>query len=107
AQPPLPDTDSTSTPLVLEERAAVGNLSRNIVIQAPDDALWQNDRFGVHVMIMGAGAVAHVEGVEIRRAGQRGRLGRYPFHWHMLSYSGTQTLGDASGQYFRKSSVHG
>lgn len=106
AIPPVANTDSTSTPLVLDERAAVGNLSRAIVIQAPDDAVWQNERFGVHVMIMGTGAVAHVEGVEIRRGGQRGRLGRYPFHWHMLSYLGTQTLGDATGQYFRNSSVH-
>ena len=43
------------TPTVLDERAEVGNLTRNIVIQAPDDARWQNDKFGCHVMIMRQG----------------------------------------------------
>jgi hypothetical protein len=95
--PPVADTDSTTTPLILDERAEVGHLTRNIVIQAPDDALWQDNGFGAHVMIMGQGAEAHLNGVEIRRGGQRGMLGRYPFHWHMLSYAGTQTLEDATG----------
>jgi hypothetical protein len=103
---PIADNDTMITPLVLDERAPVGNLTRNIVIQAPDDALWQQLGFGVHIMIMGSGAQAHVDGVEIRRGGQRRRLARYPFHWHMLSYSGTQTLADATGQYFRNSVVH-
>ncbi len=57
-------------------------------------------------MIMGENAVAHVDGVEIKRGGQRNRLARYPFHWHMLSYSGSQTLEDASGQYFKNSSIN-
>ncbi|HYC00575.1 MAG TPA: G8 domain-containing protein [Candidatus Limnocylindrales bacterium] len=94
------------TPVVLDERAEVANLTRNIVIQAPDDALWQTQGFGAHVMIMGTGAQAHVSGVQIRRGGQRGRLGRYPFHWHRLSYSSTTFVGDASGQYIRDSSIH-
>lgn len=104
-QPPVPNTENTSTPLVLDERAEVGNLTRNIVIQAPDDNLWNNQGFGAHTMIM-PNAVAQVEGVEFRRVGQRGRLRRYPFHWHMLSYSGSQTLPDASGQYFRGSTIN-
>ncbi|HYC55209.1 MAG TPA: G8 domain-containing protein [Candidatus Binatia bacterium] len=94
------------TPLILDERAEVASLTRNIVVQAPDDALWQSQGFGVHVMIMGNGAQAHVEGVEFRRGGQRGILGRYPFHWHMLSYSGTQFLADTTGQFVRGSSVN-
>jgi hypothetical protein len=106
---PPPATVVAGTPTELDERAEVGNLTRNIVIQAPNDALWQNDKFGCHVMIMRQGAtqgVAHINGVEIRRGGQNGRVGRYPFHWHMLSYEGTSTLADATGQYFRNSSVH-
>ena len=39
----------------------------------PDDEVWQNEGFGAHVMIMGTGAQAHVQGVEFRRGGQRGR----------------------------------
>jgi hypothetical protein len=104
--PPTPDTAEKKTPLVLDERAEVGNLTRNIVIQAPNDNLWTTQGFGVHIMLMDAGSVAHVDGVEIRRGGQRGRLARYAFHWHQLSYSGTQTLADATGQYFINSTIN-
>src|SRR5690606_32368535 len=82
---PIPDGEFI-TPKILDERAPVGNLTRNIVIQSPDDDLWRNEGFGVHVMIM-PGSTAKVDGVEIKRGGQRARLRRYPFHWHMLSYS--------------------
>ena len=104
-EPPVPDTDSISTPLVLDERAAVGNLSRNIIIRSPDDNLWQNEGFGVHTMIMPTGS-AKINGVEIQRGGQRGRIRRYAFHWHILSYNGTETLADATGQYFTNSSIN-
>lgn len=104
--PPIPDSINKTTPKVLDERAVIANLSRRIVIQSIDDALWNNFGFGAHIMLMGTNATAHVEGVEISRGGQRGRLGRYPFHWHMLSYNGAQTLADATGQYFRNSTVN-
>lgn len=104
--PPVPDTEEKTTPLVLDERAEIGNLTRNILIQAPDDEVWNNHGFGVHIMIMGPESEAYLDGVEIRRGGQRGNLGRYPFHWHMLSYSGSETLEDATGQYFRNSTVN-
>lgn len=99
--PPL-----ASTPLTLDERAEVGNLTRNVVVAAPDDTAWQTQGFGAHVMIMGTGGTAHVDGVEFRRGGQSGLLGRYPFHWHMLSYAGATYLGDATGQYLRRSTVN-
>lgn len=110
--PVVPPSTEGDTPTVLDERAPVGNLSRNIVVQAPDDALWNNEGYGVHIMIMRMGAddsnvgEAHLNGVEIRRGGQRGDLGRYPFHWHMLSYEGTQTFADATGQYIRNSVIN-
>lgn len=107
--PVMPPAASGFTPTVLDERAPIGNLTRNIVIQAPDDALWSSSGFGCHLMIMRMGmmqGVAHVDGVEIRRGGQSGNLGRYPFHWHMLSYEGTQTLADATGQYLRNSVIN-
>jgi hypothetical protein len=105
----VPATVVAGTPTELDERAEVGNLTRNIVIQSPNDVLWQNDKFGCHVMIMRQGTtqgVAHVNGIEVRRGGQNGKVGRYPFHWHMLSYEGAMTLADATGQYIRNSSVH-
>ncbi len=92
-------------PKVLDQRAPVGNLTRNIVIQSPDDDAWENEGFGVHIMIMPS-SVAHLDGVEIKRAGQRGRVRRYPFHWHMLSYRGSENLGDATGQYIQNSTIN-
>jgi len=103
---PLVDEDSLFTPLELDERAFVGHLTRNIVIESPDDELWQNDGFGVHIMIMGTSSEVKLDGIEIRRGGQQGRLRRYPFHWHMLSYSGTETLADATGHYIKKSTIN-
>lgn len=103
---PAEDLDTASTPKVLDERAYVGNLSRNIVIQSIEDDLWLTQGFGAHVMIMGTSSVVHLNGIEIRRGGQRARLGRYPIHWHMLSYQGTETLADATGHYFRNSVVN-
>jgi hypothetical protein len=106
AVPPLQDTESATTPLILDERATVANLTRNIVIQAPDDAAWQTSGFGVHIMVMGPGSFASLDGVEIKRGGQRGRLARYPIHWHQLSYSGSQTLADAYGQFIKNSVIN-
>ncbi|MCW1967361.1 MAG: right-handed parallel beta-helix repeat-containing protein, partial [Anaerolineae bacterium] len=95
----------SGTPTILDERAEVGNLSRNIVIQAPDDALWQTQGFGAHVMLMDRNSVVQIDGVEFRRVGQAGRFGRYPLHWHQMSYSGTQMIGDVSGHFVRNSSI--
>jgi len=76
-------------------RAEVGLLTRNIKIQGDGDS--PALKRGAHVMIMG-NAEAYVSGVELYRVGQSAILGRYPFHWHQR--------GDASGQYFKNSSVH-
>lgn len=127
--PAIPD----DTPNCIDQRAYVGNLTRNIKIQAPEDDAWNLDGFGVHIMVMrmpgGPMPFAQVEGIEIRRAGQRNTLGRYPFHWHMLSYAPAvlplggdglplpaceaaapfdnvnPDLGPAAGQYFRRNSI--
>ena len=101
---------SPETMTVLDERAEVVNLSRNIVIQGADDADWNNQGFGVHVMVMGLQSTAQLDGVELRRCGQRQAMGRYPFHWHMLSYGGNGDYrGDApvGMHYVRNSSIHG
>jgi len=78
-------------------RAEVGRLTRRIVIQG-DEGSAAAGHFGGHVMVMANGS-AHVEGVEFRRMGQFDRLGRYPFHWHLV--------GEAPGQYLRNCSVNG
>jgi G8 domain/Right handed beta helix region len=90
----------------LDERAEVGNLSRNIVIQGIDDALWRNSGFGAHVMVMDRASAVQIDGVEFRRVGQAGRIGRYPMHWHLLSYDAAgNELGDAAGHEIRNSTI--
>jgi hypothetical protein len=92
---------------VLDERAEVGNLTRNIVIQSEDDTLWRDEGFGAQVMVMDRSSSLKLDGVELRRVGQAGRIGRYPIHWHLLSYDAEtgNELGDAQGHFVRNSSI--
>ena len=78
----------------LEECAEVGLLSRNIVIHG--DASSTTTGFGGHVMIMN-GSSARMSGVEFLHMGQKGKIGRYPMHWHLV--------GSAPGQYLNNSSI--
>ena len=77
----------------VDERAEVGLLSRNIVVRGDERS--DATGFGGHIMMMGG--TTRVEGVELTRVGQRGKLARYPIHWHMM--------GDAPGQYARSNSI--
>jgi hypothetical protein len=79
----------------VDERGEVGLLTRNILIQASDDA--ERSYFGGHIMAE-AGARMYVSGVELNRMGQNMHLARYPIHWHMI--------GDGQGQYIANSSIH-
>ena len=94
-------------PTVLDERAEVANLSRNIVVQSVDDNDWKANGFGVHLMVMNLMSKVVIDGVEFRRAGQAGVTGRYPIHWHMLSYAPTTGafIGDATGHVVRNSAI--
>ncbi len=77
--------------LRVDERGEVGLLTRNIKIQASDDA--EKTYFGGHIMAM-AGSKMYVSGVELNRMGQNMHLARYPIHWHVL--------GEGKGQYIQK-----
>jgi cell migration-inducing and hyaluronan-binding protein len=79
----------------VDERGEVGMLTRNILIQASDDA--ERSYFGGHIMAM-VGSKMYVSGVELNRMGQNMHLARYPIHWHLV--------GDAQGQYIQNSSIH-
>jgi len=79
----------------VDERGEVGLLTRNIRIQASDDA--ERSYFGGHIMAM-AGSKMYVSGIELFRMGQHMQLARYPIHWHII--------GDGQGQYIRNSSIH-
>ncbi len=79
----------------VDECGEVGLLTRNIVIQASDDA--ERSYFGGHIMAM-TGSKMYVSGVELNRMGQNMHLARYPIHWHLV--------GDGQGQYIENSSIH-
>jgi G8 domain len=79
----------------VDERGEVGLLTRNVKIQASDDAA--QSYFGGHIMAMPSSRM-FVSGVELNRMGQHMTLARYPIHWHLV--------GDAKGQYIKNASIH-
>ena len=80
----------------VDERGEVGLLTRNIKVQASEDAA--ESYFGGHIMAMVTSKM-YVEGVELNRMGQHLELARYPIHWHLV--------GDAGkGQYIKNASIH-
>jgi G8 domain len=93
-------------PIVLDQRAAIGNLSRNIVIQGANDLLWTTVGHGASVMVMEAKSNTLIDGVELRRVGQAGSLGRYPIHFHQLSYDANgQEIAEKNVRIVRNSSI--
>src|SRR5690349_1500438 len=78
----------------VDERAEVGLLSHNVVVRG--DSLSSTTGYGGHLVVM-HGATAHIEGVELTLMGQRGRLARYPIHWHVAL--------DVPGQYARDNAI--
>lgn len=97
---------ASGTPVELDQRAEVGHLNRSIIIESVADGHWQNNGFGAQVMIMGLDSEVQVDGVQMRRMGQAGLNGRYPFHWHLLSYNNIGAeLGDAQGHVLRRSVI--
>jgi cell migration-inducing and hyaluronan-binding protein len=79
----------------VDERGEVGLLTRNIKIQASEDAA--QSYFGGHIMAMPSSKM-YVSGVELNRMGQHMTLARYPIHWHLV--------GDAKGQYIKNAAIH-
>lgn len=79
----------------VDQRGEVGLLSRNIRIQASEDA--ESSYFGGHIMAMVQPDV-RISGVELYRMGQHLTLARYPMHWHLA--------GEGAGQYIKNSAIH-
>jgi hypothetical protein len=80
----------------VDERGEVGLLTRNIKVQASEDAA--ESYFGGHIMAMVTSKM-YVEGVELNRMGQHMELARYPIHWHLVGDGG-------KGQYVRNAAIH-
>jgi hypothetical protein len=100
---------------VVELRAEVGLLSRNIVIQGDSDGILcpepeladdgvtrlSCNQFGGQLFFHSPGhesLVARLSNLEVRNAGQAFRLGRYAIHWHMV--------GNLRQSYQRNCSIH-
>ncbi len=79
----------------VDQRGEVGLLTRNIKIQASEDAA--QSFFGGHIMAMPSSRM-FIAGVELHRMGQNLTLARYPIHWHLV--------GDGKGQYIRNAAIH-
>jgi cell surface hyaluronidase len=80
----------------LESRGEVALLSRNITISGGDGSIPTG--FGGHIMMMDT-SIAKFENVEFTQLGQRGKLKRYPIHFHMQGDSST-------GSFVRGSAIH-
>lgn len=98
--------------VVVDARAEVGRLTRNVVIEgdpATLDPASARHRFGGHVMAMGASRV-RLHGVELRRLGQHGVLARYPVHLHLMGAGGREvaiTGSSLHGLFNRCLTIHG
>lgn len=104
--PGLYDPPSPDSATFLDERAQVVHLSRKIVIQGANDMHWNDSGFGAHVLVSGMSSSARVEGVQFLRGGQRRTMGRYPFHWHMISAStGTNIPVPLGSQFLHRSVI--
>src|SRR6187455_660351 len=79
----------------VDERGEVAMLTRNIKVQASEDAA--TSYFGGHIMAM-SGSKAFVDGVELNRMGQHLTLARYPMHFHLL--------GEGAGMYIKNAAIH-
>jgi hypothetical protein len=75
-------------PLSIAESAdyavEIASLNRRIVFDAEPDA---DEAIGGHLIVYHTSTSQHIEGVEIRNFGQKGRLGKYPLHFHMCNDS--------------------
>jgi len=75
--------------LPIDERAEVANLTRNIIIEAPNDNLWQQG-VGASIYVRQNQRVA-LDGVQLRRVGRKASVSLYPF-----GVGPSQTAGDVS-----------
>lgn len=93
----------------IEERAEIGNLTRSVVIRGElseqSSSVRGGTRHSGHVILVeenGAKPYCEVDWAEFRNLGVEGKLGRYPFHWHMLG----NALNGSNRPYLRDCSIH-
>ena len=82
--------------MVADARVEVGLLTHNVKVRGDNTSA--DSGYGGHIMAT-QGSLLNAAHVELYHMGQRGLLGRYPWHWHLLGEEG-------AGQYLKNSSVH-
>ena len=78
----------------LDERAEVGLLTRNVTVRGADACAATG--YCAQVIAFHGGAL-RLAGVELTLVGQKGRVARYPVHWHLAR--------EVAGQYVRETSI--
>lgn len=72
----------------VHERAEVGLLSHNIKITGSSDAT--TTQYSGHVIVLPGGRI-NVANAEFYNLGQKGKIARYPLHFHILGNDGTNS----------------
>jgi len=88
---------STPDGAVIEMRAQVALLSRNVIVQGDDSSAEQ--LFGAHTIAVHGGHL-RVENAEVRNCGQARNLGRYCLHFHKAGYQ------PPTQSYLKSNSIH-
>jgi len=82
----------------LDERAEVAVLTRNILIRGEANSS-DVDGFGGHIMALKGFDHVYIQGIEVTKAGQYNKKGRYPIHFHLC--------GDVNGRaYIKDCAIH-
>ena len=85
---------------VLETRAEVCLMSRNIVYRGDDTSY--ATKFGAHIMIHAPGdelVIGRIENLQLNAVGQAFLIGKYPIHYHMI--------GRVTKSYIRNNAIDG
>ena len=110
------ESELVTTPAgkVVDMRAQVGLLTRNVVIQGDDESPGQ--MYGAHTIAVHGGNL-RVENTEVRNCGQARNLGRYCLHFHKagfqpggpdLNWRGSYLIGNSIHHSFqRATTIHG
>jgi plastocyanin len=99
------ESELVTTPAgkVIDMRAQVGLLTRNVVIQGDDSSPGQ--MFGAHTIAVHGGNL-RVENTEVRNCGQARNLGRYCLHFHKAGFQPGGPDLDWKGSYLIGNSIH-
>jgi cell migration-inducing and hyaluronan-binding protein len=87
------------------ECAEVGLLTHNIVIEG--NLASDTTGLGGHMLFL-EDSIVHMQGIALRRMGQKGVLARYPVHWHMAGHTrGWFKHSSIEQAYNRFVTIHG